>query len=300
MAKIKNKETIMKIVTDPIFISSVVFVVATIVVIRLTIIKVKSAYDAMFIRDILVEAHGMLFDIFIIGTLIFALHKLVERRLEKRHNIQRWQEEIDDFRGWDEKEATFKIVGNIRRLNRNGITKIDLYGCFLKQAFLMGTDLRGAALDRANLRGADLGGADLRGADLGGTDLRGAALDRANLYGVILRGANLKEAILVRANLLEADLRRTNLGKANLVEADLCGSNLYGADLRGADLEGADLMRAKQLTIEQLSKVRILYKAKLDPELEKQIKEKYPHLLKKPELPEFPKLKEEEKKDEDI
>lgn len=214
MAKIKNKEIIMKIVTDPIFISSVVFVVATIVVIKLTIIIVKSAYDAMFIRDILVEAHGMLFDIFIIGTLIFALHKLVERRLEKKHNIQRWQEEIDDFRGWDEKEATFKIVGNIRRLNRNGITKIGLYGCFLKQAFLVGADLRGAALDRADLRGADLGG-------------------------------------------------------------------------------------AKQLTIEQLSKVRILYKAKLDPELEKQIKEKYPHLLKKPELPEFPELKEEEKKDED-
>jgi tetratricopeptide (TPR) repeat protein len=34
------------------------------------------------------------------------------------------------------------------------------------------------------------------------------------------------------------------------------------------------------LTIQQLSKVKTLYKAKLDPELMKQVKEKYPLLLK--------------------
>jgi hypothetical protein len=38
------------------------------------------------------------------------------------------------------------------------------------------------------------------------------------------------------------------------------------------------------LNIEQLSKVETLYKAKLDPELKKQVKDKYPHLLKKPNL----------------
>jgi hypothetical protein len=37
------------------------------------------------------------------------------------------------------------------------------------------------------------------------------------------------------------------------------------------------------LNIEQLSEARTLYKAKLDPELKKQVKDKYPHLLKKPE-----------------
>lgn len=31
-----------------------------------------------------------------------------------------------------------------------------------------------------------------------------------------------------------------------------------------------------------LSEVKTLYRAKLDPELEKQIKEKYPHLLEEP------------------
>ena len=73
----------------------------------------QEAYNDIFIRDVLVEAHGMLFDILIIGTFIFALHELVEKRRERKSKIKRWQEEIDDYRGWDEKEATIKIVGNI-------------------------------------------------------------------------------------------------------------------------------------------------------------------------------------------
>ncbi len=40
--------------------------------------------------------------------------------------------------------------------------------------------------------------------------------------------------------------------------------------------------KAKYLTIEQLSEVNTLYKAKLDTKIMEQIKEKYPHLLEKP------------------
>ena len=50
-------------------------------------------------------------------------------------------------------------------------------------------------------------------------------------------------------------------------------------------------MEAKSLTIEQLSDVKTLYKAKLHPRLMAQVKEKYPHLLEKPKL-------EEEKNDD--
>ena len=47
-----------------------------------------------------------------------------------------------------------------------------------------------------------------------------------------------------------------------------------------AYLQGANLEGVYNLNIEQFSGVKTLYKAKLDPELKKQVKEKYPHLLK--------------------
>ena len=57
---------------------------------------------------------------------------------------------------------------------------------------------------------------------------------------------------------------------------------LRRADLRKATLYNANLSEVLGLNIEQLSEVETLYKAELDPELKKQVKDEYPHLLEKP------------------
>ena len=58
-------------------------------------------------------------------------------------------------------------------------------------------------------------------------------------------------------------------------------ANLRRADLKGADLSKTNLKEA-DITIEQLSEVRTLYKATLDPSIMEQIRRDYPHLLEKP------------------
>ena len=109
--------------------------------------------------------------------------------------------------------------------------------------------------------------------------LEEADLEEANLQGADLREANLKGADLRRANLKGADFTVANLKGADLYKANLEGADFFGANLEGADLEEANLQNAENLTVEQLCKVKTLYKARLDLEIEKQIKEKYPHLL---------------------
>jgi hypothetical protein len=52
--------------------------------------------------------------------------------------------------------------------------------------------------------------------------------------------------------------------------------------LQEADLIDINAIGEKNLTIQQLSKVKTLYKAKLDPELMEQVKKNCPHLLEKP------------------
>ena len=49
-----------------------------------------------------------------------------------------------------------------------------------------------------------------------------------------------------------------------------------------ADLSRADLTQVKNLSIKQLSKVKTLYRADLDPKLMKQVEDKYLHLLEGP------------------
>ena len=101
-----------------------------------------------------------------------------------------------------------------------------------------------------------------------------AYLEGANLQGAHLERANLKEAHLEGANLKETDLALANL------QGNLEGANLEGANLE-ANLEGAFLGEAYGLSIDQLSKVKTLYKVKLDKELSIPLKEKYPALFEK-------------------
>jgi hypothetical protein len=44
-----------------------------------------------------------------------------------------------------------------------------------------------------------------------------------------------------------------------------------------------NLQQVRNVTAEQLSHVKTLFEAKLDPELEKELREKHPHLFEKPE-----------------
>jgi hypothetical protein len=133
-----------------------------------------------------------------------------------------------------------------------------------------------------------LSGADLRLACLSHAVLGSANLFRANLFAADLVGAKLNDASLVGADLESAYLMNADLSGASLYNADLREAILTGADLKEANLSGADLSCAflsevLDLYIEQLSKVKTLYKAELDPELMEQVKDKYPHLLEKPE-----------------
>lgn len=156
-------------------------------------------------HDLLVEANGMVFDLLVFGVLL----SIYERLREKRDKIERLHEEIDDYRGWDEKEAMYRIVGAIKRLNKVGVSKIDLNACFLSNA--------------------DLRWANLSGARMMQTDLSSASLLGANLAGAILLEANLS-----RASLSSANLSRADLGDAILLGAILREANLSGGDLNGA------------------------------------------------------------------
>lgn len=239
----------------PVLLAFLVFLAATLLVVPLSL-PFYFRHPEDFLVNILSEAHGMLFDLLIIGWFLFWLNRMAERRI--RNN--RYREEIDDYLGWKSQEATHRIAGNIRRLNRGGVrSKLRLTEAYLHGANLGGASLQEADLWGANLEGAILREADLREANLAGASLEGADLERATLRRADLRGAALKETDLERADLEDADLRgasltgadlqyailtRANLERTNLTGANLRATRLEGANLRGANLEGAHLRGA--------------------------------------------------------
>ena len=200
-------------------------------------------------KDILVEAHGMLFDILLFGIILAIFDSITE----KRTTIRRYLEEIDDFREWESEEAKSRIIGNLKRLIRLGVSDFDLTDCYLantQMGFLNGkiTQLRGANLSQCDLRKVSLEGLDLSQTVLTKANLAGVDLRKVHLAGLNLGGANLQGANLEGVDLRNGCLDGANLGEANLKQADLRGASLIGIQVQGANFQGADLREAALLS----------------------------------------------------
>jgi uncharacterized protein YjbI with pentapeptide repeats len=270
----KLEETYYQIVEKPLLTSSLVLLLVAMLVIGLSL-KYYIRDFWSFWPQILAEAHGMIFDIAVIGILLTWLN----RDGERRQRIRTYKDEIDDFRLWESEEAAFRTVGNIKRLNRHHIHEINLVNCYLARTNLNYVNLKGSNLNSANLTNSSLIETNLENTRFNQTNLENSNLNQANLRGAYASGANFKDSFLIKTQFDGAFLIKTNFRNAFLMEANLQNSYLMGADFENASLYKADLRGAKGLTMEQLSKAKTLYLAKFDDELLEQVKTQIPELV---------------------
>lgn len=262
------------VIEKPLLTSTIVLVCVAIIVIGLSFDYYVNEFDT-FIQQVLAEAHGMIFDIAVIGILIFWLNQ----NGEMRQRIRTYKDEIDDFRLWESEEAAFRTVGNIKRLNRHKIHEINLVNCFLPRTNLNYVNLAGSNMNSANISQSSLIEANLENARLNQTNFENSNLNQANLKGAYASGANFKDAFLIKSQFENAFLIKASFNNAFLMEANLQNCYVMGADFENASLYKADLRGAKGLTIEQLSKVKTLYLAKFDEEILVQINSTLPELV---------------------
>lgn len=272
--KISIQEKFNVIIERPILTAALVLAGVSMLVISLSI-KYYISDFSNFWPQILAEAHGMIFDIAIIGILLFWLNQSGEIR----QRIRFYRDEIDDFRLWESDEAAFRTVGNIKRLNRHKIQEINLVNCFLARTNLNYVNLKGSNLNSANFSSSSLIETNLENTRLNQTNFENSNLNQAILKGAYASGANFKDAFLIKAQFENAFLIKTNFKNAFLMEANLSGSYLMGADFENASLYKADLRGAKGLTLEQLTKAKTLYLAQFDDEILVQVKTSIPELV---------------------
>lgn len=263
-----------EVIEKPMLTTSIVLCLVTILVLSLSLPYYLDDFEA-FWAQVLAEAHGMIFDIAVIGLLIFWLNQ----NGETRQRIRTYKDEIDDFRLWESEEAAFRTVGNLKRLNRHKIYEINLVNCYLARTNLNYVNLKSSNLNSANISNSSLIETNLENTRLNQTNLENSNLNQANLKGAYASGANFKDAFLIKSQFENAFLIKTNFKNAFLMEANLQNSYLMGADFENASLYKADLRGAKGLTIEQLTKAKTLYLAKFDDDLLEQIKTNIPELV---------------------
>jgi len=197
------------------------WLLALLIILPIVFILSKSIYTEVDTwKGILIEAHGMILDIIVIGILVSIISKQREKTLE----IRRYIEEIDDYRGLKSREAIHRVAGLIKRLtNKYSYTRINLENCVLQKTNLEDVNLHGASMIRANFEGAFL---------------ESSIFEDANFIETNMKKTQMMYSNFENSYLNEVDFQNSNLVCANFKNALISGSNFFKANLRGANFEG--------------------------------------------------------------
>lgn len=137
--------------------------------------------------DLLVEFWGLIFDVFV----ILVGFGLIQHWKQKRDDIARQHELIQDFKRWDSNEARHRIVGAVRRLNRMGQTEINLSGAIVKDISFRENSimsLRGSRFSGSGWINEGYVTSEFTDVDFSGIDCSKAIFEKAAVLGNIIVG----------------------------------------------------------------------------------------------------------------
>lgn len=91
--------------------------------------------------DVQVEFWGLIFDVLV----ILVGFGIIQYGKQRRDDIARHSEVIEDLKRWSSEEAKHRVLGAMRRLNRLGMTNFELSGAHLKNANFTGYGIKSIA-----------------------------------------------------------------------------------------------------------------------------------------------------------
>jgi uncharacterized protein YjbI with pentapeptide repeats len=208
----------------PVLFSLVIFLLLASLILYLDVTYVED--KKAFAENVLVEAHGLLFDVFLFGLILL----WVDKWRTKQDQISRYLEELEDYKPWDEPESYYRSAGLIKRLQMLNV-KPDLSNYKINYVDLSGVDFSYSELEHGDFEGCDFTEANFNGAYLTGvyfknTELKGVSFHVSFLESSTLEFETIKNCYFWKSNLSNAKLNVINLINCNFVRANL--TNISG------------------------------------------------------------------------
>lgn len=194
------------------------------------IVSIFDFFDQNFsVHDILVEFHGLVFDLVIFGILITTYETISS----KKEKIERYNEELSDYKFWKSEESMYRTRGIIKRLVNLGEKKLDLSFCYL-------------ANDNSLLNYVEMIEWNFTGATLTNCGFGASNMTKSNFTL-----AKLNKSTFIDVNLINSNFRNTNL---YLTKFENC--NLTNVDFFNARVDSmawfSELKKSKNIGVEAL------------------------------------------------
>lgn len=223
-----------------------------------------------FYPQVLAEAHGMIFDMFLIGVLMFWM----ESAKEKRTKIAYYTEELDDIITIGTPESALRVLILIKRLNRLKVFDLKLTGLKLINGNLNKCNLRGGNLIMTTLVNLNASHGDFSNAFLSNSNWERCTCNETLFNGCYSQGANYSHGFFIGSSFKNSFLVGSNFEGAYLMKANFEGAVMINVNLKGASLTGAKLRNVSGLTLEMLLSAKTIDGAELDEPLVELIAER--------------------------
>lgn len=192
-------------------------------------------YNKDFWENVLVEAHGMVFDILIIGVIVVWLDTRRTTYNEKKSMLN----ELSDMSYLDLPEVNHRKVGMIHRLNNLGVMTFNV-----EELILTKVRIKGLHSDSSNLNYLKTVGSSISGTDFIGTSLFRADFSEAEIKSTKFISCEMKKAVFINSKVQGVDFSNSNLERARFMNTDLQNAIFKGCNLREANFENANLRNA--------------------------------------------------------
>ncbi|MEZ8314262.1 pentapeptide repeat-containing protein [Vibrio splendidus] len=225
-------------------------------------------YNKDFWENVLVEAHGMVFDILIIGVAVVWMDTRRAIYNEKKLMLN----ELSDLSYLDLPEVNHRKVGMLHRLNNLGVKSFHV-----EELIITNVRVKGLISEKSNFSHLKIIGSLISKAQFSETELFRADFSDTEVKSTKFLSCQMKKVIFIHAKVHGVDYSNSNLERARFMNADLQsamfrGCNLREANFENANLRNANLRGAKHLKVEQLLKAKSLDYIVVDEGIKKQLK----------------------------
>ncbi|BFM19028.1 pentapeptide repeat-containing protein [Gilvimarinus japonicus] len=220
-------------------------------------------YNKDFWENFLVELHGIVFELSIIGVLLLWL----DSKRTKSGEIKRLREDLEDYSTLDYPEINVKKLGHMKRLNEHKIKNIDVQNLVLNEL-----KVKGIIAEDSRLIGLKIVAGSVVSSNFKSMRMRSSNFHESTIKSTIFESCDLLKSKFNESICKGVDFTNSSLERADFTNSDLQSSIFNGCDVRGAKFDGANLKHvsfhnSKHLTSELLLRAKNLDYVKVSDEI---------------------------------
>jgi DNA-binding protein len=211
-------------------------------------------YDRAFWENILVELHGMMIELVVVGVLVVWL----DSRRKKNVEVTRLTEDLEDFAMLDSPEINIKKMGHLKRLNDIGVQELKVRNLVLNKI-----KIKDITLLKSNIIGLKVNEGTIYN-----TTFKEVSMRSSSFIKTIIKNTTFENCTLLNSKFTEGTCKGVSFKGSSVEYADFSDCNLQSAifinsDVRGVKLQGANLKQctfigAKNIDINEIAKARCI------------------------------------------